>query len=1104
MTNAAVLDALKHTSIGSIVRLTTASPPDFIEVTHNTRIVAVTGAERLVETIDEDESVPTQMTLPFASNSTTVITGINVLNLNPLHVKPCESTRAPNPRNTTIFFDGGSQPNPGPAAAAFTVVTVGPDGTSKVDMTRSRYYPRATNHQAEAIAGLAAMRHAERLLQANPDQAINVVGDSQLCYKNISGAATSKEPKLKPHLSIAAGLYRAHVGSITLCRIDRNLGNPADKVCRQTIHQGRGTAEDHGDTHLFADIDVSHVPSAPVVSHRRPATTVSDQLDSDTTPVPKTLNEFAQLYRFKNRINVPDHCVNLWSQLVHHHLKRFVDAPGEKKEEELLRFMCLPTWYLPRNASVARILSHLQRGAPFATPLTSERRSRQHTDNHRLTEAVTRLVADHKMRSANQLLSSAADAPELPFEAKVEGMKKKVLDGSFESSIPRRTVAIFSPDEVLKALRKCSGQAANAVDGWSKRLLEQAISANGEIAPMLGELLHFILTAPISPFLQQSVNLARGIALPKPDSPGIRPICISNIFLKMLGLMAMERDGTLPSHLQYAISVKEGARRIIHKVRNFIDKNPDGAVLRFDISNAYGTLGRHITEDVAKTLDSTMQQYFRLVYGRPTSVAMFGPETTNFIPLGEGVKQGDATSSLLFCLGIDRALKKIEDALQQRGIRAEIYMYMDDLTICVSHEHANTAAEATLKAFNDIGLKINEDKSKILCDVPGTYVLPLCGHAAEFVILGANVAKGSSAHEAFVRRLLKRQENYFNLLDRTPLHPQIKATILRICGHPRIMYHCATTPPRFMRPVADYFDTAVKMEYERLVDPSGRTHIPDHLVHDTGGLGAPHYSAYLNEIFGAFERMSLENDKTVPRVPLTTTNGNTTTARAQLDAQWMFYEATEDMTPAQFCNALAIRLNLIPRHLQLFGTKCNCGYVYTIDDAKSLDHLFSCARSSPVSFTTRHNLVRDTIIRVARNFGITCSKEPTCFTYSSGRHRRPDILFHTEPSQIAIDVSLVSNNIESDIVEDIKSVEKEKQQAHKVAVENSNGRFFPFVMATRGLLGIDATNLIRTLAGAIQPYQQLTFRRRLLHAVAVAAAKGRSDTLAATLRQQMW
>ena len=61
----------------------------------------------------------------------------------------------------------------------------------------------------------------------------------------------------------------------------------------------------------------------------------------------------------------------------------------------------------------------------------------------------------------------------------------------------------------------------------------------------------------------------------------------------MLGLIAAERDGTKPSELQYAIGSKDGARRIIHKVRNFIKHkllhNPDGAVLRFDISNAYGT-----------------------------------------------------------------------------------------------------------------------------------------------------------------------------------------------------------------------------------------------------------------------------------------------------------------------------------------------------------------------------------------------------------------------------------------------------------------------------------------------------------------------------------
>mmetsp|Transcript_17372 Transcript_17372/g.53921 ORF Transcript_17372/g.53921 Transcript_17372/m.53921 type:complete len:181 (+) Transcript_17372:60-602(+) len=54
------------------------------------------------------------------------------------------------------------------------------------------------------------------------------------------------------------------------------------------------------------------------------------------------------------------------------------------------------------------------------------------------------------------------------------------------------------------------------------------------------------------------------------------------------------------------------------------------------------------------------------------------------------------------------------------------------------------------------------------------------------------------------------------------------------------------------------------------------------------------------------------------------------------------------------------------------------------------------------------------------------------------------------------------------------------------------------------ILGTDATNFIATIKRAVQPYQQATFSRRLHHAVAVAAAKGRSDTLAATLRQHLW
>ena len=165
------------------------------------------------------------------------------------------------------------------------------------------------------------------------------------------------------------------------------------------------------------------------------------------------------------------------------------------------------------------------------------------------------------------------------------------------------------------------------------------------------------------------------------------------------------------------------------------------------------------------------------------------------MPLGEGVKQGDATSSLFFCLGVDTPLGKISAYLQEHNIDAEVYMYMDDLTICVETDHANGVAQATIDAFHSIGLMINEAKSKILTDAVGSFILPRCSHAEEFIVLGVNLAEGESAKRAFTERLLRRQQDYFALFKKVSLHPQAVTTLLRVCGHPRITYFCATVPP---------------------------------------------------------------------------------------------------------------------------------------------------------------------------------------------------------------------------------------------------------------------------------------------------------------------
>jgi hypothetical protein len=101
------------------------------------------------------------------------------------------------------------------------------------------------------------------------------------------------------------------------------------------------------------------------------------------------------------------------------------------------------------------------------------------------------------------------------------------------------------------------------------------------------------------------------------------------------------------------------------------------------------------------------------------------------------------------------------------------------------------------------------------------------------------------------------------------------------------MYHCATTPPQHMKSVADYFDSQIKTAAELLIDPSGNTLIPINKIHDDSGLGAPHYSAHLHEIFGAYFNMAITDDPS-PRLSLTTRSESPFHKALQQDAIFHF------------------------------------------------------------------------------------------------------------------------------------------------------------------------------------------------------------------------
>lgn len=222
------------------------------------------------------------------------------------------------------------------------------------------------------------------------------------------------------------------------------------------------------------------------------------------------------------------------------------------------------------------------------------------------------------------------------------------------------------------------------------------------------------------------------------------------------------------------------------------------SILRFDISNAFGDMPRDVIEQSILNGDPTLLQFFRMCYGTESQIALFGgPDELEFIPMAEGVKQGDATSAFLFCLGMDRAVNMINDAIREMRIDgSHVYAYMDDLTICAKTTDANSITNIVINAFTKIGLKINTDKSKIYTKDVGIFNLPVHDLSQPFEILGANISEDVAPAKAFEEQQVTKAKNYLTKLKELPLHPHLTYTLLRVCGLPRIHYVVSVTPPQ--------------------------------------------------------------------------------------------------------------------------------------------------------------------------------------------------------------------------------------------------------------------------------------------------------------------
>jgi ribonuclease HI len=125
----------------------------------------------------------------------------------------------------TIYTDGGSRGNPGPAAYAFVIQRAGLD-----DIEEKAYIGRTTNNIAEYTGLVKALEYARHLGASR----VTIYSDSELMVKQMNGEYRVKHPGLLPLYEQAVQL-RKQLPSVTIRHVRREQNKHADRLCNEAM-----------------------------------------------------------------------------------------------------------------------------------------------------------------------------------------------------------------------------------------------------------------------------------------------------------------------------------------------------------------------------------------------------------------------------------------------------------------------------------------------------------------------------------------------------------------------------------------------------------------------------------------------------------------------------------------------------------------------------------------------------------------------------------------------------------------------------------------------------------------------------------------------------
>lgn len=132
----------------------------------------------------------------------------------------------------TIFTDGGSRGNPGPAAVGAQIL----DADEKVLAEVSETIGNATNNYAEYYAVVRGLQAAKEVLgKKTKETAVELKLDSELVKKQLNGEYQIKDAGLVPLFIEIHNMRVSLFPNLTLTHVRREFNKEADRLVNEAL-----------------------------------------------------------------------------------------------------------------------------------------------------------------------------------------------------------------------------------------------------------------------------------------------------------------------------------------------------------------------------------------------------------------------------------------------------------------------------------------------------------------------------------------------------------------------------------------------------------------------------------------------------------------------------------------------------------------------------------------------------------------------------------------------------------------------------------------------------------------------------------------------------